>query len=257
MVVATGARTAAPVSAGFPEEAVRFGGGRNIVNVTLVDIRAWDTIGEIAVLVAAATGVASLVFLRTRRARVRRVTVRAGSAADTSSRGRTWLPGSRALSPERRSIIFEVVTRLVFHTVVVFSVYLLLSGHNSPGGGFAAGLVTGLALVVRYLAGGRHELAEAAPVDAGALMGTGLVVAAGSALAPLAFGGAVLQSAVVDVHLPLLGDLHLVTSVFFDVGIYLLVVGLVLDLLRSLGAEIDRHLASDSSDQSAAQEVAT
>ena len=66
MVVATGARTATPVSAAYPEEAVAFGGGRNIVNVTLVDIRAWDTLGEISVLVAAATGVASLIFLGTR-----------------------------------------------------------------------------------------------------------------------------------------------------------------------------------------------
>ena len=70
----------------------------------------------------------------------------------------------------------------------------------------------------------------------------GSFVAAGSGLAPLAFGGAVLQSAVVDLHLPLLGDVHLVTSVFFDIGVYLVVVGLVLDLLRSLGSGIDRHI---------------
>ena len=240
MVAATAARTAAPVSVGFPEAAVDFGGGHNIVNVTLVDIRAWDTLGEISVLVAAATGVASLIFLHTRRAVVRRV----GLVTEPSTR--VWLPGSLGLAPDRRSIIFEVVTRLVFHTIVVFSIYLLLTGHNHPGGGFAAGLVTGLALVVRYLAGGRHELAEAAPIDAGALMGTGLSVAAVSALAPLAFGGAVLQSAIVDVHLGPVGDVHLVTSVFFDVGIYLLVVGLVLDLLRSLGAEIDRHIVREA-----------
>ena len=159
-----------------------------------------------------------------------------------------WLPGGRTLAPERRSIIFEVITRLVFHTIVVFSIYLLFSGHNNPGGGFAAGLVTGLALVVRYLAGGRYELDEAAPVDAGALMGLGLFVATGSGLAPLAFGGTVLQSAVVDLHLPLLGDLHLVTSVFFDVGVYLVVVGLLLDLLRSLGAGIDRHIRDEESE---------
>jgi multicomponent Na+:H+ antiporter subunit A len=150
------------------------------------------------------------------------------------------------VAPERRSIIFEVITRLVFHTIVVFSMYLLFSGHNAPGGGFAAGLVTGLALVVRYLAGGRYELDEAAPVDAGVLLGTGLFVATGSGLMPLAFGGAVLQSALVDLHLPLLGDLHLVTSVFFDIGVYLVVVGLMLDLLRSLGAGIDRHILAEA-----------
>ena len=261
MLTASSARTSLPVSAGFPQEAVTFGGGRNIVNVTLVDIRAWDTMGEIAVLVAAATGVASLVFLRTRRAVVHRVDAaalaQAAGGVGPDPHRRVWLSGSRIVTPERRSVVFEVVTRLIFHTIVVFSIYLLLSGHNHPGGGFAAGMVTGLALVVRYLAGGRYELAEAAPVDAGALMGTGMFVAAVAGLAPLAFGGAVLQSAVVDLHLPVLGDLHLVTSVFFDVGIYLLVVGLILDLLRSLGAEIDRHVLRETQDQTSAREVAT
>ena len=80
----TGARTATPVSADFPREAVAFGGGNNIVNVTLVDIRAWDTIGEISVLVVAATGVASLIFLRTRSATIRRVPDR--PVAGTNSR---------------------------------------------------------------------------------------------------------------------------------------------------------------------------
>jgi len=245
MVVSTGARTATPVSAAYPEEAVRFGGGRNIVNVTLVDIRAWDTMGEIAVLVAAATGVASLIFIRSRTTTITRlggITARGPKPARP-----VWLPGGRTLAPERRSIIFEVVTRLVFHTIVVFSLFLLFSGHNDPGGGFAAGLVTGLALTVRYLAGGRYELDEAAPVDAGALMGMGLFVATGSGLAPLAFGGTVLQSALLDLHLPLLGEFHLVTSVFFDVGVYLVVVGLLLDLLRSLGSGIDRHVLAEES----------
>ena len=260
MVVTTGARTDIPVSAAFPEEAVSFGGGRNIVNVTLVDIRAWDTMGEIAVLVAAATGVASLVFLSTRRSAINRVQQIAhpdgASGLPSGVRRPVWLPGGRTLTPERRSVIFEVVTRLVFHTIVVFSIYLLFAGHNNPGGGFAAGLVTGLALVVRYLAGGRFELDEAAPVDAGALMGTGLVIAAASGLAPLAFGGAVLQSAVVDLHLPLLGAVHLVTSVFFDVGVYVLVVGLVLDLLRSLGSAIDRDILAEETDRAPEQEMA-
>ena len=261
MVVSTGARTVTAVSATFPEEAVAFGGGRNIVNVTLVDIRAWDTMGEIAVLVAAATGVASLVFIASRSSTIRRVhdiLVPGPEVLPAAGPARpVWLPGGRTLTPERRSIIFEVVTRLVFHTIVVFSIYLLFSGHNNPGGGFAAGLVTGLALMVRYLAGGRYELDEAAPVDAGALMGMGLFVATGSGLAPLALGGAVLQSALVALPLPLLGDVHLVTSVFFDVGVYLVVVGLLLDLLRSLGSGIDRHILREESERAKQHEVAT
>lgn len=256
MLLSTNARTAEPVSVGFAPEAVAFGGGYNIVNVTLVDIRAWDTMGELAVLLAAATGVASLLFIETRGASIRRVheiPYPAGvEKLPTTPGRRVWLPAGRTLSPERRSIIVEVVTRLLFHTIIVFSLYLLFSGHNNPGGGFAAGLVTGLALLVRYLAGGRYELDEAAPVDAGVLVGIGLFVATGSGLLPLAFGGTVLQSAVFDLHLPLLGEIHFVTSLLFDVGVYVVIVGLMLDLLRSLGSGIDRHILREEREAEAA-----
>jgi multicomponent Na+:H+ antiporter subunit A len=237
---------------------VLFGGGGNIVNVILVDIRAWDTLGEISVLVAAATGVASLIFLDTRHAGIRRVAdipyPQSVEKLPTGPGRRAWLAGPRTLPPDRRSIIFEVVARLLFPVLVVFAIYLLLAGHNDPGGGFAAGIVTGLALMVRYLAGGRYELDEAAPVDAGVLMGTGLFVAAASALAPLAFGGVVLQSAQLDLHLPLLGELHVVTSTFFDIGVYLVVVGLMLDLLRAFGSRIDRQILRE--ERAASREVA-
>lgn len=252
MLVTTGSRTADPVSTTYPAQAVDFGGGHNIVNVILVDIRAWDTFGEISVLVAAATGVASLLFLDTRSAGIRRVhDIPLPATVDkvpTGAGRRVWLPAPRTLPPDRRSIIFEVVARLLFPVLIVFALYLLLAGHNNPGGGFAAGMVTGLALMVRYLAGGRYELDEAAPIDAGVLMGTGLFIAAVSGLAPLAFGGAVFQSAQVDVALPLLGNLHLVTSTLFDIGVYLVVVGLVLDLLRALGSRIDRQILREERD---------
>ncbi|WNV76107.1 Na+/H+ antiporter subunit A [Geodermatophilus sp. DSM 44513] len=241
--VALSARTATPVSEAWPGPAYEVGGGKNIVNVTLVDIRAWDTLGEIALLVVAATGVASLVFLRRRTGGVDRVP---RSALDEPQPGRRaprnrWLAATVTLEPGRRSVVLEVVTRLLFHTIMVFSLYLLFSGHNEPGGGFAGGLVAGLALVLRYLAGGRYELGEAAPVAPGLLLGGGLLFAGGTGVAGLLAGAAVLQTAIVQTTLPVLGDVKLVTSLFFDVGVYLIVVGLVLDVLRSLGAELDRQ----------------
>jgi multicomponent Na+:H+ antiporter subunit A len=246
--VALSVRTATPVSVDYPKEAYEFGGGQNIVNVTLVDIRAWDTFGEISLLVVAATGVASLVFLRRRTGAVERA---AGDAAGTRGAParaprRRWLSASSTLAPQRRSVVLEVVTRVLFHTIVVFSVYLLFSGHNEPGGGFAGGLVAGLALVLRYLAGGRYELGEAAPVDPGLLLGAGLLFAGGTGVVGLALGAEVLQTAILQTTLPVLGHVKLVTSLFFDVGVYLIVVGLVLDVLRSLGAELDR--ADDEGD---------
>jgi multicomponent Na+:H+ antiporter subunit A len=236
--LAVSARQAAPVSEAYAEMVVPYGGGHNIVNVILVDIRAWDTMGEVAVLVAVATGVASLIFRRAQRLH------RRGPVESPSEPPRdepVWLMAGHTVEAGRRSTMLEVVTRLLFHIIVLLSVYLLFTGHDTPGGGFTGGLVAGLALIVRYLAGGRYELAAAAPVDAGAVLGAGLLVAVGSGAAALVAGGEVLQSAVLDLHLPLLGDLHLVTSTVFDIGVYLIVVGLVLDVLRSLGAEVDRH----------------
>ncbi len=262
-LVVPGARVADPIAELFPAEAADFGYGKNIVNVTLVDIRAWDTMGEISVLLVAATGVASLVFLRARSRGVDRVrdikpgaptvwpvpagedaAVRLrGSPADNQDarRNRRWLPAGVALPPYRRSVIFEVATRIVFHTMLVFAVFLLFSGHNAPGGGFVAGLVVGIALTVRYLAGGRYELGEAMPILPGALLGSGLFLSAGAGAVPLLFGGAVLQSVELDVSLWIFGEVHLVTSLFFDIGVFLVVVGLMLDVLRSLGSEVDRQ----------------
>ncbi|WP_320064547.1 Na+/H+ antiporter subunit A [Micromonospora sp. RTGN7] len=243
-LLAAGARTAPPISLDFPDLAVAQGYGRNVVNVTLVDIRAWDTMGEISVLVAAATGVASLIFERSRTGpRPRRPRRRPEHPAPRRGPQRpVWLRGGPTLRKHRRSIVFEVVTRLLFHTIVLFSLFLLFAGHNAPGGGFSGGLVASLALVVRYLAGGRYELAEAAPVAAGTVLGTGLAVSVGTGLVALLAGRSVLESVKVDIWLPGVGDLHVVTSIFFDVGVYLIVVGLALDILGSLGAEVDRHI---------------
>ena len=91
----------------------------------------------------------------------------------------------------------------------------------------------------RYLAGGRYELGETVPFDAGKILGLGLLSAGGTALTSLFLGAPVLSSATLELTLPILGHIKLVTALFFDVGVYLIVVGLVLDVLRSLGARLD------------------
>jgi multicomponent Na+:H+ antiporter subunit A len=260
---AMASRTADPISLAYPGLAYDDGGGANAVNVLLVDIRAWDTFGEITVLAIAATGIASLIFIRGRGDKRRRADDvedgsvdggqeplnaggREGAARLLAARFADvsrdpWLVAGRTLAPERRSIIFEVITRLLFHTMIVLSIYLLIAGHNLPGGGFAGGLMAGLALAVRYLAGGRFELAEASPVSAGTLLGVGLAIVSLTAAAPLFVGGAILESYVLEFWLPVFGDVKFVTSTIFDVGVYIIVVGLVLDVLRSLGSEIDER----------------
>lgn len=260
-VIATGARIQTPISETWPTLAYELGHGRNVVNVALVDIRGWDTMGELSVLVLAATGVASLVFVTDRADNLQRLTSgvptiparrrrrplvetlagpRPLSAANSAS-PQTWLVGGQRMRPENRSIILEVLVRVLFHTIIVVSIYLLFAGHNLPGGGFAGGLVAGMALVMRYIAGGRYELGAAAPTDAGRLLGAGMAIAVASAIVPLFFGAAPLTSVFIETELPVLGHVEFATSTLFDIGVYLVVVGLVLDVLRSLGAEVDRQ----------------
>jgi len=252
-MVSLGARNDVSISADWPRLAVEFGHGTNVVNVALVDIRAWDTMGELAVIIAAATGVASLIFLRTRadtlprlgRKKIRAAAVkRFVNAQDPehsqNARG-SWLLAGRTLAEHHRSILLEVVVRLIFHAIIIVSIYLLFAGHNAPGGGFAGGLVAGLALVARYIAGGRYELAAAAPVDAGKLLGVGLSLAVVTAIVPLFLGYDALTTTWFEGNIWLFGHVEFVTSTIFDVGVYLVVVGLTLDVLRSLGAEVDRH----------------
>ncbi|SCL33353.1 multisubunit sodium/proton antiporter, MrpA subunit /multisubunit sodium/proton antiporter, MrpB subunit [Micromonospora pallida] len=239
-VAAAGSRRLPPISVEFPRLAVEQAYGHNVVNVILVDIRAWDTVGEMSVLVVAATGVASLVFERSRTDPRPR---RGGTSGGRPRPGqRVWLRGGPTLHERRRSLVFEVVTRLIFHSVVIFSLFLLFSGHNAPGGGFVGGLVAALALTLRYLAGGRYELEDAAPVGAGTVLGVGLGTAVGSGVVALVATGNMLDSSRIDLRLPGIGDFYLVTSLIFDVGVYLVVIGLALDVLRALGAEVDRQI---------------
>jgi multicomponent Na+:H+ antiporter subunit A len=251
---AMAARTGTPIAELLPDAAYYRGHGANTVNVLLVDIRAWDTLGEISVLLVAATGVASLVFRHRRFGAAPRV-ADAGQpdigrlpdiAISPAAGDVTWLRGSELRDPRHRSLVLEVATRLIFPLIMVLSAYFFFAGHNTPGGGFAGGLTAGLALVLRYLAGGRYELGETLPLDAGKILGVGLCLAAGTAVASLLVGAPVLSSALILVDLPVLGTVKFVTALFFDLGVYLIVVGLVLDVLRSLGARVDVEMAQAS-----------
>ncbi|WP_314503140.1 Na+/H+ antiporter subunit A [uncultured Microbacterium sp.] len=259
-LVATAARSATPISESFPDLAYELGHGKNVVNVALVDLRGWDTMGELSVLILAATGVASLVFVTHRAdtlsrstaplppsaARTRRPLVETEEGVrprgETSGSQRmAWLVGGQRVRPENRSILLEVIVRILFHSIIIVSLYVLFAGHNLPGGGFAGGLIAGMALVMRYVAGGRYELGAAAPTDAGRLLGTGMSIAVACAVVPLLFGAPPLTSFFVEAELPVIGHVEFVTSTIFDIGVYLVVIGLVLDVLRSLGAEVDRQ----------------
>jgi multicomponent Na+:H+ antiporter subunit A len=260
-VYAMAARTGTPIAALLPEAAYLRGHGANTVNVLLVDIRAWDTLGEVSVLLVAATGVASLVFRHRRFGAAPRV-ADAGQpdigrlpdiAISPAAGDVTWLRGSELRDPRHRSLVLEVATRMIFPLIMVLSAYFFFAGHNTPGGGFAGGLTAGLALVLRYLAGGRYELGETLPLDAGKILGVGLGLSAGTAVASLLVGAPALSSALIQIDVPVLGTVKFVTALFFDLGVYMIVVGLVLDVLRSLGARVDVEISQQRAAVAAAR----
>ncbi|MFF0109566.1 Na+/H+ antiporter subunit A [Streptomyces hirsutus] len=240
-LAAASARTAPVISTEYLRRAGETG-AYNVVDAIIVDFRALDTLGEISVVLVAAVGVGSLVRFRDRSA-VRAVDEEPPARFPTThwdEPRQTWLPGAGERPGGERSVLLEVAIRLLFPPILVLSLFLLFSGHYRPGGGFSGGLVAGLAFVLRYLVGGKADLGAAVRLRPVAIAGTGLATAAVVALVPLAVGGTPLDSDLVSWRLPLVGEVKWATSLFFDVGVYLLVVGVVLKLLSAVGVTLGR-----------------
>lgn len=135
----------------------------------------------------------------------------------------------------KRSMILDTSIRLVYHPVLVLSLYLMFAGHNQPGGGFVGGLVAGIGIALRFIAGGIDEVRAALPVQPWTLLGLGLLIASVTAVVPMAFGGAILESTKVQWDAPLLGTIKTTSALIFDMGVYLVVVGLVLMMFEAFG----------------------
>ena len=208
--VALAGRTAHAGLGGLPRRRrYEFGGGSNIVNVTLVDIRAWDTMGEISVLVVAATGVASLIFLRRRTGTVDRrdpADAARGSPADGGRRGGSGWPAAVALPPERRSVVFEVVTRLLFHTDRgVLASTCCSPATTTPAAGSPAGWSPGWRWCSATWPAAGTSSARPRRSTRGCCSAPGCCSPAAPASPACCSGAEVLQTAILETTLPLLG----------------------------------------------------
>jgi multicomponent K+:H+ antiporter subunit A len=196
----------------FIEHSVPLGGGANVVNVILVDFRGYDTFGEITVLTIAAIGVAAVLDgVRLRRPH-----------ADARP---LWSP-----------LLLVVASRWLLPLALVVSVYILLRGHNAPGGGFVAGLITSAALVLQYMAHGSAWATSRLRIDYPRLAATGLLVAGATGAGAWWFGKPFLTSAHAEPVVPVLGALALASAALFDIGVYLAVVGTTMLALVSLAS---------------------
>jgi multisubunit Na+/H+ antiporter MnhB subunit len=150
----------------------------------------------------------------------------------------------------KRSLILEVCVKAEFHTLIIISLFMLFSGHGQPGGGFPGGLVAACAFCLRYVAGGPGERRRAAPVRPTVFLGVGMLFAIVTGAFSLTNGHQFLESSILSVEVPFIGPAKTSSMLFFDTGVYLVVLGMVLLVLEQLGG--DR--ADDTDEQAAERE---
>jgi multicomponent K+:H+ antiporter subunit A len=133
-----------------------------------------------------------------------------------------------------KSPLLSTVARVILPPMLLVAAWLLLRGHNQPGGGFIAGLMTAAAFVLQYVATDRGRAGDALPFRPALLIPIGLALATTTGLGALLAGQPFLTSAIAHAHVPLLGELHLSTAVLFDLGVYLVVTGVTLTILLAI-----------------------
>lgn len=203
----------------FLQQSIPLGGGTNVVNVILVDFRGFDTFGEITVLGIAAIGVLSLMD-----------GMRAHGT--TMTQGLTY-----RFNPS--PLMLRITASWILPVALVVSLYIFLRGHNLPGGGFIAGLVTSLALIIQYIAVGQDKTEQLLGAKSGRLyeiwIGIGLTIAGLTGIAAWFWSRPFLTSAHIYVSPPIIGEMHLASAALFDVGVYVTVVGATMLMISVLG----------------------
>ncbi|MFK4049955.1 monovalent cation/H+ antiporter subunit A [Acinetobacter venetianus] len=203
----------------FMQQAIPLGGGSNAVNVILVDFRGFDTFGEIAVLGIA--GIGALCLMDGMRAH-----------GTTMTQGLTY-----RFNPS--PLMLRMTASWILPLTLVVSVYIFLRGHNYPGGGFIAGLITSMALIIQYIVLGQDKTEQMLKAKSGRLyeiwIGSGLTIAGLTGIAAWYWARPFLTSAHIYVEPPLLGKMHLASAAAFDLGVYITVVGATMLLISVLG----------------------
>jgi multicomponent K+:H+ antiporter subunit A len=229
----------------FLRNALEHAGGRNVVNVILVDFRGFDTLGEITVVGI----VAMIVYALLRRFRPAPESMEAPTAQRRPGEPDVVVPvpSPDALLPTDDLKIPAVFVRLLLPIAGMVSVYFLLRGHQAPGGGFVGGLVMATAVIAQYMVSGTLWVESRLRVHPLTWMGLGLLAAAAAGI--LAWGTSMpfLTARTSDLHLPMLGEIHLSSVLLFDLGVYMLVIGATMLMLVVLAHQSLRSPRPESS----------
>ncbi|WP_348532453.1 monovalent cation/H+ antiporter subunit A [Rhizobium sp. 18065] len=215
----------------FLENAYAQGGGRNVVNVILVDFRGFDTMGEIAVL-----GVVALtVYALLRRFRPAEDSFEMPEQQQIQNRFDEERPERSAGDTVRDYLLVpSVIMQWLFPVIITFSVYLFMRGHDMPGGGFSAGLTLSIAFLLQYLAGGTRWAEDRIRILPLRWMGAGLLTAVTTGIGAWAMGYPFLTSHFRYIEVPLVGKVPAASALLFDLGVFMLVVGSTVLILVAL-----------------------
>ena len=229
------------ISSFFVEKSYSEGGGRNVVNVILVDFRAFDTLGEISVLAI----VALTIFALLRRFRPAPESVRSPQQQRVQNASDQARDG-RELGDTLKDYLLvpRVIMEWLFAPILVLAMYLLIRGHDLPGGGFAAGVTMSIALILQYMASGTRRVEARLRVQPLRWMGAGLLIAAATGAGAWLFGYPFLTSWFRYLDLPLIGDVPLATALLFDLGVFLLVIGATALILIAIAHQSIRNTAA-------------
>jgi multicomponent K+:H+ antiporter subunit A len=198
------------------------GGGTNAVNVILVDFRGLDTLGEILVLGIAALGIFKLL------ARIR-------LAMPTANEN--GLP----FSEDRHPPILTMISQSLLPLALLVSFYIFLRGHNMPGGGFIAGLITSVALIQQYIAHGVDWVKPRIKVHYQTLIALGVLISTLTGIGSWFFDRPFMTTWFDYFDIPFIGEIELASALIFDLGVYLTVVGATLLILANLGKLTSVH----------------
>jgi multicomponent K+:H+ antiporter subunit A len=206
------------------------GGGANVVNVLLVDFRGFDTMGEITVLGIVAVSVYAL--LRRFRPDPASIAIPIQQSGEPAPTGEAARPGADAA--HGYLMVPAVFVRTLFPIMTVVSIFFFIRGHNEPGGGFVAGLIMAVAIILQYMVGGTIWVEEHLRLFPRRLVAIGLLVAATTGAGSWYFGYPFLTSHSAHPQLPLLGVVPMPSAFLFDLGVYVLVVGATAVILLAL-----------------------
>ncbi len=235
------------ISPFFLERAQTEGGGRNVVNVMLVDFRGFDTFGEGVVLALVALTVYAL--LRRFRPAPQVLALPPQQRAVPADLDTDLLNPRRAKDTAVGYLMVPaVLVRLLLPVTGVVAAYLFFRGHNAPGGGFVAGLVMSVGFLLQYVVSGTEWVEEHLDLAPRTLLALGLLLVLGTGVGAWVAGYPLLTSHAWHWNLTGLGEVHLPSATFFDLGVFLLVLGSTIFILTALAHQsvrAHRHQEND------------